>query len=576
MNLTRAEENELLKRWRQSRAGQFHFASLEHLVASPRGFGLDIDGTMSKMQRALCRIIEGASLGEYVDDEDVAEALGMKSAAPYEEQRNGEPPSEVVVLAAVRTAKSLIAAATAVWAAQKCVMPTYLREGEIPRYSILSLELDNAKVVLAHLLGALSKPDLQGIVVDPRRHGILKETGADVVGSAFIRHPTGRPVELRVIAGKRAGGSLVSRWSIGATLDEAPRMVGSAEGVVNYDDAKRAVRSRLLPGAQILSIGSPWQPFGPIYDIVQNEWGSPSVNRVVFRARGPQMNPVWWNDERCAALRDSRDYQDRMTYQTDVLAEFADEEETLFPQSLLAPCVRTEKTIPPQPRHDYLAAIDPATRGNAWTLIVAGRQGRVKKIVHNQEWRGTPTVPLSPRKVIKEIKEICNDYGLNWVYTDQWAADAMRDIATEEGFFLSDIDFTQKEQVDTYTSLAAALGDRTVELPPDSQLLKDLKMVKKKPTNRGFSIVLPSTADGRHCDYVPALARALKPWIDDEKIEPPKPGDPEYPKHVEQKMLAEEEAHFFSDDEEEIVDDWEDFGDFENMMFNARRLSREF
>jgi hypothetical protein len=50
-------------------------------------------------------------------------------------------------------------------------------------------------------------------------------------------------------------------------------MAGQEDGVVNLDDARSAVLGRILPGSQLLYIGSPWAPFGPVYSMVQEFWG---------------------------------------------------------------------------------------------------------------------------------------------------------------------------------------------------------------------------------------------------------------------------------------------------------------
>jgi hypothetical protein len=42
--------------------------------------------------------------------------------------------------------------------------------------------------------------------------------------------------------------------------------------VVNLDHQRSSVLGRLLPNAQALYIGSPWAPFGPVYDAVTEHW----------------------------------------------------------------------------------------------------------------------------------------------------------------------------------------------------------------------------------------------------------------------------------------------------------------
>ena len=52
---------------------------------------------------------------------------------------------------------------------------------------------------------------------------------------------------------------------------------------------------------------------------------------------------------------------------------------------------------------------------------------------------------------------------------------------------------------------------RELELPPLKPFVNDLLAVKKQPApGGGFRIVLPTTRDGRHCDFASALAKAVK------------------------------------------------------------------
>jgi hypothetical protein len=254
--------------------------SLERLVTSSAGFGLT---TASPLQRAICRIADGRGLGPLAEVPEVRRAIGDVDALPRER------PAELMILSGIRVGKSLLAAAIAVRASQTCEIG-HLGPGEIPRVSVVSLRLDLAEVVFRFIVGNLqAKPALRPLLAeDPTSDSVM------------LRHPTGRLVEVKVVAGARAGSTLVARWSAGCIFDEAPRMVGAEDGVVNFDHAHDAVIGRLLPGAQIVSIGSPWAPFGPIYDRVQERWGKPAEDLVIVRAPAYDMNPVTWTPRRCA------------------------------------------------------------------------------------------------------------------------------------------------------------------------------------------------------------------------------------------------------------------------------------
>lgn len=530
--MTREEEDAILASYLGAQNKGWDFGTFEELVTSPDGFGLV---SATPLQRAVCRAACGISLGDVAAHPHVLEALGVADVAQVPAFR-GIPPRDIFLIAAIRAAKSTFAAASAVWASQT-VDISMLSSGEIPRFPILSLSKDNAGVVMGHLLGALAKPRLKHLRI-PKGAGnewreIIEESGSDAVSSVFLWHPSGRPMEVCIVAGKRAGASAISRWLFGMCLDEAPRMLGADDAVVNYEDSKRGARGRLLPKAQVWSIGSPYQPYGPVYDEVTEHWGHPTVDKVIFKARGPLMNPVWWTEKRCAELKKT----DPVAYQTDVLAEFADILETLFSQAVINRCSRPNNLpIPYDAKSDYEASMDPATRSNAWTLVIASRQGRRKRVVFSQQWQGTSIDPLSPKAVLIEVKAALADYHLDWTYSDQWSADAIRDLGAEMGLNIVIEVWSEKERVNCYLSLAENMKEGLVELPNDPQFHKDLKLTKKKPTNRGPSIHLTKTTDGRHCDYAPAVARVMKRWLDEEQPEGPVVGSPEHQRAIEDEM----------------------------------------
>lgn len=450
------------------------------------GLGL---ATATPLQRAICRIADGRPLGDLADD--ALGALGVDSP-PRSPTR---PPRELYLLSGIRAGKSLLAAALAIRASQTCDLST-LGPGETARVSVVSLTRDLGRVVYEHLVGGiLHSPTL-------RRLAMGEPTGEGMI----LRHPSGRGVEVRVVAGARAGASLVARWSAGVIFDEAPRMLGEADGVVNFDDARRAVLGRLLPGAQLVAVGSPWAPIGPIYQTAVEHWGKPTEDVVVLRATGPQMNPHHWTPERIEETRRG----DEQAYRTDVLGEFAALETMLLSPDRIREAVRVHPAeLPPQPGHHYVAAMDPATRGNAWTLVVVTRRRDASvAVVLARQWQGSRDRPLVPSQVLGDVASILRPYGLRYVLTDQHAADAYADIATRVGLHVQERAWTSSTKTEAYGALAARLAEGTIELCSEPMLIDDLGRLRRRLTANGSTIELPQTHDGRHCDFAPALAMA--------------------------------------------------------------------
>jgi hypothetical protein len=479
--------------------------SLESLMSSPLGFGLPLSPT----QTAIARAIDGRSLGELAAHPDVVTAFGGAAAV---EALPRTAPMEVVVLAAVRSAKSQFAAGTAICASQRADIGE-LKPGEIPRVAIVSLTLDNAQVTYAHVVGTLTASPVLSTLLE----------GTPRADSVMLRHPSGRLVEIKVVCLNAAGGSLVSRWLLGAIFDEAPRC--PADGVKSLSDARTNVVGRLRPGCMIMTIGSPWSPVGPIPDLVREHFGRPSKRLVVVRATGTQMNPAWWTPERVAATKES----DPTSYRTDVLAEFLDPEENLL-SSVEVDAVSTVRApVPFVPGQSYVAIIDPATRGNGWTLGLLTRTKAGLQLCLWRQWVGHKSAPLSPDRVFGEIAAVLRPYNVREVSSDQWAADALRDIAERHGLSLYDRAWTADRKLELFSSLRLAITERRIELPTDPVVRSDLLSVRKRVTQTGIAIDLPTTSDGRHCDYAAMLALGMGEYIA-EPIEQEKTDDePERP-----------------------------------------------
>lgn len=458
---------------------------LEWRLTSQYAFGLT---TASPLQRAICRIADGRPLGELATHPTVTRAL--RGTLP-----EACAPKELAILSGIRVGKSLFAGCTAVHWTQTCDLRR-LGPGEIPRVSIVSTSKDNAEVVFGHIVGRMqASPVLKHLIV-----------GEPAAEHLHVRHPSGCVVEIAVVAGKRAGTSLVSRWSAGCIFDEFPRMTGADDSVVNWDHSRDAVLLRLLPGAQLVHIGSPWAPDGPAYDMVTNHWGAPTRGLVVVKAPGFDMNPHYWTP---AVVEDAKKDQD--VYRTDVLGEFASPEEALFPADLVARSLRPAQD--PDPHHVYVSAMDPATRGNGWTLGVFTRDGRKKRMVAAREWRGSRTEPLSPRKVLAEAAEFLRPYRIGRISTDRYYIDALIDIAREFELELDQETLTDKERSERYLGIRTAMAADEVELVEDVRA--DMLQLRKRVTPAGVSIILPLTRDGRHCDFAPVVMLGLGRWLHD-------------------------------------------------------------
>lgn len=469
--------------------------SLESLLTHPLGFGLT---TATPLQRQLARLLDGDPSLDPTHPDLVA-AVGDAT------ELVGVRPSEVTMVASVRSAKTMLAAAVAVRATQTVDIAD-LQAGEIPRFSILSLTLDLAQVAHQHIAGTImASPVLREL--------LLEEPRAD---SVLLRNPQGRPVEIATIAGKRSGSSTISRWSVGAILDEAPRMAAEGEAAVNFDEQRRALMGRMRPGSQFLAIGSPYAPIGPIFEQVQREWRKPTRQRVVVRAPGWAMNPSYWTPERMADLKAA----DPDAFRVDCEAEFAAPDAALIPPDALASATRHEGDLAPDPLRSYVAGMDAATRGNAWTFIIMSRFGDKRRIDVAKEWVGSKNAPLQAAEVFRDIARLCHAYRIQAVHCDQWGADPLSELALQQGVTLLPRMTPSKDRWEQASRFRTELLEGRLEMHPHPRMREDLLRVRKVATMAGVRLELPMGGDGRHCDFIPALMLASAQWITDKRPAP--------------------------------------------------------
>lgn len=465
--------------------------TLEALLTSPNGFGLT---TATPVQRAICRASTGVPLEELAHDLGVIEAFGGEEAI---KRLPITAPLMFCLLAGIRSAKSMLAAAKGFRACQIVDVSNLKKGEEPPRLSIVSVGKDQAAATFGHLRNTL--------LATPLRQFLIGEPTAN---SLWIRHPSGWPVEVRVVAGSKAGATLTSRWSAGIIFDEAPRMQGQEDGVVNLEDLLSSVTARLLDGAQIDLIGSPWAPKGPVYQLYLERFGLPANDVLVVKAPGHLMNPARFTPAFCAEL----EKRDPRAHKTDVLAEFADAEDSLLSSVDVQTCTRKDQPVlDPVANQEYVAAIDPATRGNAWTLVILTSNAPERyQVVLAKQWRGTPSVPRRPGEVLREIAEICRQYSIGTLWSDQYSYDALAELSEQHGLSLACQPFTQAVWQTLAERLRVLVSKHHIELPPDPVLRSDLLGIHRRLTTRASTIALSSTGDGRHGDYVPSLCLCLQ------------------------------------------------------------------
>jgi hypothetical protein len=462
--------------------------TLEQLVTG-KGYA---DLPASPLQRAICRVADGLPLGELSHVAEVVQAFGgFEAIAALPRER----PDAIELAVAIRSGKSFMAACKGIHAPLTADL-RHLKKHEIVRSVILGPTTDVARATFVQKLGILESPILSRYV-----------DGEPTMDTIMLRRPDGRRVEVMVVAAHKGGLSVRNRWLVHVTFEEVALFGEEAMGAaVNVEALWQAAITRLLPGCQAWLVGSPMGPRGMLHDAWKKHFGKPSRALVVVQASTRMMNPSFPQSKIDAIQISNPDAADeyRGTFNDVALAYYGGG--LVDPAIRAAPLQRTGRAV--------AAGMDPGTRGNSWTLAVAWPErdplnpARRRIIVSAVwSWTGSRAAPLSPRATLQEIARVLQPYGIKRIHVDSWSFDAMQDHAREVG--LSLIEQPAGERDLPYQQLHTLLANGDVELPPEPMLRTDLLAVQQRATAGGVKIYLPQTANGRHCDYVPAVALAV-------------------------------------------------------------------
>ena len=466
--------------------------TLEDYFAAERFCGLT---TASDLQRAVCRAADGLPTG--LDPEACMVHFGVDKLPDIR-------PRVVTIVAGVRGGKSRLAGTAALHAALTADLST-IQAHEVARFPIVAPTVDAATATYTLIVGmARSSPVLSRYV-----------DGDPTASTLRILRPDGRRVEIVVVAAHRGGLSVRNRWLVGFVLDEVAQFGVQAMGAqVNAEELLQAAETRLLPKCQGWIISSPYGPSGLLYELWQAFYGSPSAERLVIHAPTRAFNPSFEQSKIEAIRAVSPDVAAREYDATWLEADTA-----FYPEQHLEAAIRHEPVVlPPTSPYEgtwhHAAAMDPASRGNAWALIVhrlePAEGGPRHVVVRAEQWVGSRTEPLSPEAVMGEIADICHLYGVRLVITDVHMFDALQNIASRLDLVLEMAPSTGPANLRRHETVAALLADGKLELPDEPDLIGDMRQVRKIALAGGMRVDLdaPNPA-GRHCDYAAAVALAI-------------------------------------------------------------------
>jgi hypothetical protein len=474
--------------------------SLEELVTGERYAGL----AASPLQLATVRLADGYGAGPELADAELERYLGSVAwRAP------AAPPRGVCLVAGVRGGKSRLAVCAAIWGALRADL-SGVESYEPVLAVVVGPTVRASRQTFRQLLGVMRRPGLRDRIV-----------GKPTADAVVMRRPDGREVTLTVVPATAGGESVRGVWLAAIVVEEAASWRSETEGAaVSAEDTLDAASTRVLPGGQRWVISSPGAPSGLLHDIWRKHFGAPPaadtdgrVPWLVVHAPTQALNPTY-PTHRIEAMR--RENPDKAAREHD--AAWTSAVDSWIPHEWVTRAVRPAPGVLPRERGcTYVAAMDPATRGNGWCLVVGTRRWCVgvprMSVVLAHEWRGSQSAPLDPARVLRELAEYVRPYGVSQVLTDQWAADSLRALSRELGTGVSLVErAAQGEELrEMYEATRLALALQDLELPAEpAEIGHDLRGARRVLTPAGIRIEWARTSDGRHGDFGPALARCVR------------------------------------------------------------------
>lgn len=366
-------------------------------------------------------------------------------------------------------------------------------------------------------------------------------------------------------------------------MDEAAFWYKDAESANPDYEVERAVEKaqQQFPFSKKIVASTPWTKEGIVFDAHNagtdgRKFRNPDKQArfkgtVVLHAPTPALRNPLLTRERFA-----RDYaKDPEAYRREILAEFVDAVDGIFPEELLSAAMDGQPSTvkgdaaadrDPLPRPDhpedptpiYIAAMDPAFKKDAFAFTI-GHYEPGKGVVQDlkRRWKApSPKQPLKPAEVLDEIKPLLDRYGVVNVLSDQYQFESLQQLAIDRGFSIEPVVLTAGNKVKIYgTALMLARQGQWVLLDDDETRNELLVVQKHALPQGGQHIAAPA---GKHDDL--ATVTVLMTWRAAQfRIDAPtKPKQPTGPTPFDrmQKMLERRRLQAESDyDDDEGYDD---------------------
>lgn len=344
--------------------------------------------------------------------------------------------------------------------------------GEDAYVMLLAPTLKQSKIAFKYIRNYLQNSEIL-------RHRILKVTSDEII------------LDNHVVIGCYActHDNVRGRTVIAVVCDEIGFWPDGEESASPAEEVLAALRPGMatLRKTKLIKISTPFAKFGTLWNEFQQR---AELDYPVWQVTTAEMNPTVSLEFLEKARRNSEE-----KYQREYLAQFTDSVNGWISPEILNPCVvRGRRQLPWQPGANYVAAIDPATRGHNFALVVLHQSPDGCVVVDLvRTWTGTAKAPLPFEPVLAEIKDILESYGINTAVGDQYNCDAIQQHLQKLGIIYRITTFGPQTRAKLFAGLKHLMVQRKIEIVDDPDLIRQLLHLQEKKTQAGHIDIRPSS-----------------------------------------------------------------------------------
>ncbi|MBW1723295.1 MAG: hypothetical protein JRJ78_14725 [Deltaproteobacteria bacterium] len=391
--------------------------------------------------------------------------------------RPGKEYSEGALICGRRSGKSRLAAGIAIFEALFGGHQKFLAPGEVGTIPVVSASMRQTSVVKGYVSAMLKGSPLL------KRH-ILNETADSVElsnGMTILCLPCSSK-SIRGFSFPCVICDEIAYWPL--------------EGFHNADvDVLDAIRPAMatFEKPKLILLSTPWLRRGELWELYKKPRGA-----LVWQAATKLMNPT----VSAAFLRRMKE-RDELAYKREFEARFTSAIAAMFdPEHVERAMSQGYLELEPLPGVRYFGSIDPAFTSDSFAVTIAHLQGGRIIVDLVREWK--PPVDLG--RVTGELAELCGRYGLRFLWSDQYAAEPLKQVFAAGGVRIKTEVFTAQFKLRAFGGLRHLLAIGGIELPDHKELRRQLVSCEERRLPGGGVRIGAPSLRGEHDDLADALA----------------------------------------------------------------------